>query len=114
MSGRQVHIMRTSYVDKKRFNRRAATQTFFLRLFAGVVTVIVLAFCISSFISQKREFDRLQAERRQLERERNQLFEKYEDLRSLNEIINTRDYIERIARDYLGMLRPGDIIIQID
>lgn len=56
----------------------------------------------------------MHAERRQLERERNQLFEKYEDLRGLNEIVDTRDYIERIARDYLGMLRPGDILIQID
>lgn len=106
--------MRTSYVDKKRHNRRAATQTFFLRLFAGVVTVIVLALCLSSFISQKREFGRLQAERRQLERERNQLFEEYEDLRGLNEIADSRDYIERIARDYLGMVRPGDVLIQID
>ncbi len=106
--------MRTSYVDKKRYNRRAATQTFFLRLFAGVISVIVLAFCISSFISQKREMNRLQAERRQLERARDQLFEQYEDLRGLNEIADSRDYIERIARDYLGMVRPGDILIQID
>ena len=106
--------MRTSYVDKKRYNRRTATQTFFLRLFAGVVTVIVLALCISSFISQKREMNRLQAERRQLERERDQLYEKYEDLRGLNEIADSRDYIERIARDYLGMVRPGDLLIQID
>ncbi len=106
--------MRTSYVDNKRYNRKAATQTFFLRLFAGVATVIILALCISSFISQKQEFNRLQAERRQLERERDRLYEQYEDLRGLNEIVDSRDYIERIARDYLGMVRPGDIVIQID
>ncbi|HHX19865.1 MAG TPA: septum formation initiator family protein [Clostridiaceae bacterium] len=106
--------MRASYVEDNRHNRRAATQTFFLRLFAGVVTVIILALCISSFISQNREFSRLQAERRQLERERDELFEQYEELRGLNEIVDSRDYIERIARDYLGMVRPGDIVIQVD
>jgi len=106
--------MRTSYVENKRHSQRTATQTFFLRLFAGVVTVIILALCISSFISQKQEFNRLETERRQLERERDQLFEQYEDLRGLNEIVDSRDYIERIARDYLGMVRPGDILIQID
>ncbi len=104
--------MRTSYVDNKRYERKAATQRFFLRLFVGVVAVIIIALCISSFLSQQHEFKRLEAERRQLQRERDQLFEKYESLRGLNEIVDSRDYIERIARDYLGMVRPGDILIQ--
>ncbi len=114
MSGRQVNTMRTSYVDNRKGNHKAAAQTFFLRLFVGVVSVIILALCISSFLSQQQEFGRLQAERRQLQRERDQLLEKYEELRGLNELVDSRDYIERVAREYLGMVRPGDILIQAE
>lgn len=106
--------MRLSYAENRRVERRRSPLSFFARFFVCVVAIIILTLCFSSYLSQQSEFERLAVERRKLESERDRLYEKYESLKSLDEIAETREYIERIARDYLGMAMPNDILIITD
>lgn len=106
--------MRQSYAENRRMERRQSSLTFIARFFIGLIAIVILTLCVSSFFSQQSEWARLTAERRKLERERDQLFSRYESLKSLDAIAGTDDYIERIARDYLQMARPGDILIITD
>ncbi|HZK29311.1 MAG TPA: septum formation initiator family protein [Clostridia bacterium] len=106
--------MRQSYVENRKRERIRSSRMFFLRFFVGIAAVLILAMCLSSFLGQQNEFERLTAERRKLERERDLLFQKYESLKGLNEIADSDEYIERMARDYLGMAKPGDILIITD
>ncbi|MGI6157953.1 MAG: FtsB family cell division protein [Saccharofermentanales bacterium] len=106
--------MRPSYAAHERKKRRTASRSLLLRLFVGVTAVIILALCVSSFLSQQQAFERLTAEQRRLERERDALYEEYESLKGMSEVVDSREYIERVARDYLGMVMPGDILIMPD
>ncbi len=106
--------MRQSYAENYKAERRRSSLSFFTRFFIGVLAVIILTLCFSSFFDQQREFDRLTREKRKLERERDLQYQKYESLKSLDDIAESREYIERVARDYLGMALPGDRIILVD
>ncbi len=88
--------------------------SFFARFFLGVVAVMILALCFSSFISQQSEFERLLRDRQKLERQRDQLYQRYETLKGLDAMAESDAYLERIARDYLSMARPGEILIITD
>ncbi|NLA71685.1 MAG: hypothetical protein GX850_04595 [Clostridiaceae bacterium] len=106
--------MRQSYAENRKSERRHSSRMFFLRFFVGVLAVIILAMCVSSFLGQQDEFARLTAERRKLERERDLLYQQYESLNGLIEVADSDEYIERIARDYLGMAQPGEVLIITD
>ncbi|HPX93624.1 MAG TPA: septum formation initiator family protein [Bacillota bacterium] len=106
--------MRLSYAENRRVERRQSSLSFLARFFAGVAAIVILTLCVSAYFSQQSEFERLTAERRKLERERDRLYERYESLKSLDEIAESNQYIERIARDYLRMAMPGDILIITD
>ncbi len=106
--------MRQSYAENRRVERRHSFLTFFTRFFAGVITVIIVSLCVSAFFSQQNEFERLAREKRKLERERNLLYEEYDSLKGLDDIAESMDYVERVARDYLGMALPGDRVIIVD
>ncbi len=106
--------MRLSYAENRRMARRQSSLSFFTRFFVGVAAIIILTLCFSAYFSQQGEFDRLAGERRKLERERDRLYERYESLKSLDQIAESNGYIERIARDYLGMAMPNDILIITD
>ena len=80
----------------------------------GIAAAIILTLCFTSFIDQQGEFERLSNEKQKLEAERDQLYLKYESLKGLDDIAESREYLERIARDYLGMAMPGDQIFVVD
>lgn len=106
--------MRQSYAENRRIERRQSSLSFFAKFFIGVITIVILTLCFSSFFSQRGEFERLSNERLKLERQRDHLLQRYETLKSLDEIAETDEYIERLARDYLKMAMPGDILIVTD
>lgn len=106
--------MQRSYAENRKIERRQSSLSFFTRFFVGVAAIVILTLCFASYFSQQGEFDRLAGERRKLERERDRLYERYESLKSLDQIAESNEYIERIARDYLGMAMPGDILIITD
>lgn len=106
--------MRQSYSEKKRVEGRRSSLSFLARFFVGVFALLILTLSLTSFIDQQKEFERLGRERQKLEAERDLLYQKYESLKGLDDIAESREYIERIARDFLGMAMPGDLVIIVD
>ncbi len=106
--------MRPRYSENIKTERRPSSLPFVARFFIGVLTILVLFFCVTSFFSQKNDFDRLARENERLSRERDRLYQKYESLQGLDEIAGSREYVERLARDYLGMALPGEVIFVVD
>ncbi len=106
--------MRLSYTDKKKLEGRRKSLSFLARFFLAVAAAIILTLSLTSFIDQEAEFDRLNRERQKLEAERDVLYLKYESLKGLDDMAQSREYIERLARDYLGMAMPGDLVFIVD
>jgi len=80
-------------------------------LYVGVC--IVTAFVLVSFgetylrvFQLKREAARLEEERQELQRQNAQLREEIK-------LLQTSEYVERLARERLGLVKPGEIALRI-
>jgi cell division protein FtsB len=79
-------------------------------IFSGGL-IIVLAVCFTIFVSQEQESERLLRKHEELAAEKAELEAINFELEQLLSIEGTPEYIERVARDNLGMVAPEDIII---
>ena len=78
------------------------------RFYAFLIAVMLLCFLASFIVSQTqyaRAADRLNV----LNRERAALTTRVNELQQRLDYVRTDAYVERIARDELGMLRKGEI-----
>ena len=72
-------------------------------LFAILLVLGISAFGpVRNYLAQRAEIDRLEQRLDSLERERNQLERELERIRD-------PDHLEQLARECLGMVRPGEI-----
>ena len=85
---------------QKRANRRKPNKVF-------LVLVIVIA--IGLFASV-RNITRLQSENKRLKEQNLKLSEKRDDLKKELKNVNSREYIEKRAREQLRLVNPGEII----
>ena len=102
MSGR-----RSTEKVKTKMSRAALTRM----IFSGVL-IVVLAVCFTIFVSQEQESERLLRKHEELAAEKAELEAINSELEQLLSIGGTPKYIERVARDSLGMVAPEDIIIE--
>ncbi|NLB10072.1 MAG: hypothetical protein GX834_03270 [Clostridiaceae bacterium] len=102
MSGR-----RSTEKVKTKMSRAALTRM----IFSGVL-IVVLAVCFTIFVSQEQESERLLRKHEELAAEKAELEAINSELEQLLSIGGTPEYIERVARDSLGMVAPEDIIIE--
>lgn len=91
---------------KTKMSRAALTRM----IFSGVL-IIILAVCFTIFVSQEEESERLYRKHAELAAEKAELEAINFELQQLLSIEGTPEYIERVARDSLGMVAPEDIII---
>ncbi|MDD2426912.1 MAG: septum formation initiator family protein [Eubacteriales bacterium] len=91
--------------------RNRSTRAYLLRLCLGVMIVLVTAVCTNLYFQQEEEYQRLHLEQEQLQRQMSSLYEEYDDLCRQYEMLDSDEYIESIARDYLNMCRPEDTLI---
>lgn len=80
------------------------------RLFK-VLIIFILIFTAYRFYLNQREINRLEREIEQLIAEVNLAVEKQAQLQEEIEHINDLEYIERIARKELGLVKPGELLI---
>ncbi|HZW97418.1 MAG TPA: septum formation initiator family protein [Bacillota bacterium] len=92
---------------KTKMSRAALTRM----IFSGVL-IVVLAVCFTIFVSQEQESERLLRKHEELAAEKAELEAINSELEQLLSIGGTPEYIERVARDSLGMVAPEDIIIE--
>lgn len=96
---------------EKAKSRNRSTRAYLLRICLGVMIVLVTAVCTNLYFQQEEEFQRLSLEEEQLQRQMDSLHQEYDDLSRQYEMLDSDEFIESIARDYLGMCRPEDTLI---
>ena len=74
-----------------------------------VVLVLVIVIAIGLFASV-RNITRLQSENKRLKEQNLKLSEKRDDLKKELKNVNSREYIEKRAREQLRLVNPGEII----
>ena len=96
---------------KKRANRRKAMASGKKRRRKPnkVVLVLVIVIAIGLFASV-RNITRLQSENKRLKKQNLKLSEKRDDLKKELKNVNSREYIEKRAREQLRLVNPGEII----
>ena len=78
------------------------------RFYAFLIVVMLLCF-LASFIVSQAQYARAADRFAVLNRERAALATRINELRQRLDYVRTDAYVERVARDELGMLRKGEI-----
>ncbi len=93
-------------------NRRPAGSRIFLRITIGLVLVIAVASAVAIYFDQESQMERVQAESQALKNTLEEAQARYDELKELQDMVDSDEYIERVARDQLGMVRPGEYIFE--
>lgn len=78
------------------------------RFWIFVIVVMVICFGTSYAVTQRR-YGQIVNHVNSLNTEKISLIDRKNELSDLLEYVVTDDYVERVARDELGMIRPGEI-----
>lgn len=76
------------------------------------IAIIVITFCIVyTFGQQMIKSYQMQKEVKMVEMQINQMKNKNEDLKLTVKDLEGKDYVEKIAREKLGLVKPGEKVI---
>ncbi len=92
---------------------RPRSRKAFPRWIVGLAAGAVIVICAVAFVSAFLELYRLQREADRLLRMRRALQQETAVLREEIRLLHTPEYIEKIAREQLGLVKPGEIALLI-
>jgi cell division protein FtsB len=81
-----------------------------IRIIIGMLLVLVLASAFAIYFEQEKQMARIGQRKNELSATLQEAAADLADLRELQQIVDSDAYIERIARDQLGMVRPDEIV----
>lgn len=81
-----------------------------LRFLILGLCLLVLYAAVSIYLRQEKEFARLSLEAEELNLQLENTLRENKDIQELNALVGSSEYIERVARDQLGLVRPDEII----
>lgn len=84
----------------------------FMRITIGLVLVVAVASAVAIYFKQEEQMARLLMNRTTLESQLADAQAKKAELEELQNIVDSDEYIERVAREQLGMVRPNEIIFE--
>lgn len=79
-------------------------------LIKWILLFVFLTGSVLIYLRQEEEIDRLAVNREQLERELSEARDEYKSIQELSNMVGSDQYIERVARDQLGLVSPEEII----
>jgi len=108
--------MKPSPGAKKPIRPRRHLTPLLKRFFLGGIVVILAGFGALTFLSQNGIFDllRLKSLYRNLQNENTALLHQQEDLRAEIERLQDPRYLEYLARERFGFMRPNEVFILLD
>lgn len=86
--------------------------TLITRILVGMLLTVVLASAIAIYFEQERQMARIHHQKEALTGELNQAAADLAEQRELQHLVGSDAYIERVARDQLGMVKPDEIVFQ--
>ncbi|ADL06899.1 FtsB family cell division protein [Thermosediminibacter oceani] len=78
-----------------------------------IIFVLFLVYFVYTFTVQQFKINELRRQELELSQKMNQLAEERKRLEKEIELLNTKSYIEKLARDQLGLVKPGEILYKI-
>lgn len=97
-------------VSHARRVNNASGSRILIKITIGLVLVFAIASAVAIYFDQERQMLRIQERRSALVSSLDAASAELASLKELQNIIDTDEYIERMARDKLGMVRPNEII----
>ncbi len=97
---------------RKQMPMRHSNSHILMRIAAGLILVFALASAVALYFEQEARIERIRERRVVIEQ---QLYEAQSinaELKELKSLVDTEVYIERVARDQLGMVRPNEIVFE--
>lgn len=85
-----------------------------VRIIIGMLLVVVLASAVAIYFEQEKQIDRIRQRTDELSGDLQQAAADLAELRELRQLAGSDAYIERIARDQLGMVRPNEVVFTDD
>ncbi len=86
-------------------------------ILVNISFLLLIAFFLTAFVflcykypQQKEELLRLQKEQARLKKELSEVQQKQEDTKNLLSVIDSRDFIEQVAREELGLVKANEIL----
>ncbi|HAL74663.1 MAG TPA: hypothetical protein DCM45_06200 [Clostridiales bacterium] len=83
-----------------------------MRITIGLVLVVAVASAVAIYFKQEEQMARLLANRITLASQLADAQARKAELEELQNMVDSDEYIERIAREQLGMVRPNEIIFE--
>lgn len=79
-------------------------------LFFLLTMIFVLSLAVNIYLRQEKEMRRLSAESDDLHKKLDLVMQEEKDIEEMKNMSGSEDFIERMARDELGLVRPEEII----
>lgn len=98
--------------SRTRPGRYIGSNRIFIRITIGLIIVLAIASAVAIYFEQESQLARIRSREAVLASELNAAKAEKADLEELQRIVDTDEYIERIARDKLGMVRPNEIVFE--
>lgn len=84
----------------------------FIRIVLGLILVLAVSSAVAIYFEQETQLNRMLDRRANLERQLEAARVARDELAALKNIVDTDEYIERVAREKLGMVRPNEVIFE--
>lgn len=84
----------------------------FLRILIGLIVVFAVASGFAIYFDQEAQLKRINDKNSDLQSRLDQVFAEQGELKELQDMVDTKEYIERVARDQLGMVKPNEIVFE--
>lgn len=97
---------------KKKLKVIAKRPSILIRIVLGLISVLVIASGIAFYFDQEDQLQRIDSNRVDLERKLDQAYARNGELLALQEMVDTDEYVEKVARDQLGMVKPEEVIFE--
>ncbi len=91
--------------------RKRNSRSIVPRIIVGLVMVIAVASAVAIYFDQEEQFSRIRSEQAYLVAELDKAKALNESLLDLEAVAGTDAYVEWVARNQLGMVRPDEIIL---
>ena len=85
-----------------------------VRILVGMLLLVVLSSAIALYFEQEKQMARIRQREEELSVVLQEAAVSLSGLQELQHLVGSDAYIERVARDQLGMVRPNEIVFTDD
>ncbi len=82
--------------------------------FVGIILTVFSVFVVANLVVQLNTYAQLKSEKEKIESRIAEENKKKEDYNNQMEYFSTDEYIEKIAREQLGLVMPDEIVFKIN